>query len=148
MEGTKQMFSKRHEEELAEIKALTLELSQRFEVIQGQLERIEAAQQGGRGATDEAKSAGGRKAESAGGRKGRGGADGADTATKAKSGKKGRRRQGGGGSKAAAANAGNGGGKAAGKGGRKGKRPRRTAGAEQEQGTDAGVEAASVQTDA
>jgi len=47
------MFTKRHEQELAEIKALTAELSRRFDVIQGQLKRIEEAQQGGSGAHEE-----------------------------------------------------------------------------------------------
>ena len=39
------MFTKRHEEQLAEIKALTYELGQRFDEILEELERIKKAQE-------------------------------------------------------------------------------------------------------
>jgi hypothetical protein len=47
--GEPEMFTNRHEQELAEIKALTAELSRRFDAIQGQLKRIEEAQHGASG---------------------------------------------------------------------------------------------------
>jgi phage shock protein A len=71
------MFTKRHEQELAEIKATTHELVQRFEEIVQQLERIKqnqdelaaAAQQGRTGRAGKRRTGGRRSTE--GGRRGR-----------------------------------------------------------------------------
>lgn len=114
------MFTRRHEQELAEIKALTAELSRRFDAIQGQLKRIEEAQQGGSGAVAQSTSGRGRKARR------RAGADEEGPKAAASQGKKRRRRQGS--AKSATAEAvGAGGKRKADEGERKGKERRRAA---------------------
>ncbi len=69
------MFSKRQEQELAEIKSLTRELAQRFDAIQSQLQRIEGGRQGGGGAgkdqAEPAKRAKAGRASGSGGAKGK-----------------------------------------------------------------------------